>query len=537
MTYYYEKLGLLGEGGYGSVYEAKPKDSDKSIAIKNPFRKFSRQVTGITCFREIDYLSSFDCQHTLKRNKILHYYPFTSRKVIQDKDGEIIERQDMLREDIYITMPLAKFTLHDLVRDAKNIELSHILRAAYQMICGLYYIHSNGIIHRDFKPLNVLCYYNSGVLQTKICDFGMAIPHDHKTPKNDHVVTRYYRAPELILGYQYYDYSIDIWSLGCSLYEIFTGRTLIKADTDEDQIYDIIVIRGHPDKNYMKKYKNKHMKSIIAPEDIKRKRTYENIRSYITMKRGFRKQFDKDMVGELKIFGTYDEYVYLIDRCLQLDPEDRPSAWECLNFDCFSDIPEIDTDPDKSGLYGLVKQKKIKKNYHVLEKSDRGDRLYGYEVIKGLIAYESYEKYDILFLAVDLYDRLLMRVDPDYDSVELACICSYIAIKYYVDELTEPYGLLFPDSEKYIVDEEIEMLKILDYKIYRPTVFSLVSLSIEETYPMNLFDVMMVNEEIYKGFTIDEIARVYEQNISTSENIDNTTSKSKKNVKRNNNRR
>ena len=507
----YKKIGILGEGGYGSVYEAKKKDANLSVAIKNPFRKFSRQVTGITCLREIDYLSSFDDVNVLKRTNIFHRYPFTSRRVIQDKDGEIIERQDMLREDIYISMPMAKFTLYDLIRDAENVELSHLLRATYQMICGLYYIHSKGIIHRDFKPLNILCYYTSGILQTKICDFGMAIPYDHKTPKNDHVVTRYYRAPELILGYQYYDYSIDIWSLGCSLYEMFTGRTMIKADKDEDQIYDIFLLRGDPDKKYINKYG--YGNKIVSSKDVKAKRSYEDIKNYITMKRGYRRQFDKKIMGGLRIFGTYDEYIDLIDRCLQLDPRDRPSSWECLNFECFSDIPNVDDDPN-SGFYGMVRQQRIKNKYHKLEKSDRSDRLYGYEVIKGLVSYESYEKYDILFLAADLYERLLMKVDSDYDSTELGSICAYIAIKYYVDELTEPYGLLFPDSDSYIVDEEIEMLKILDYKIYRPTVFSLVSLSLEECYPMNLFDVMMNNEDVYKGYTIDEIAKVYEENIT-----------------------
>jgi cyclin-dependent kinase-like len=88
------------------------------------------------------------------------------------------------------------------------------------MLKGIAYMHSLNIIHRDIKPENVLISRSNIV---KICDLGFArnVPNNGKM--TDYVATRWYRPPELILGRDDYDKSIDVWAIGCVMAEMING--------------------------------------------------------------------------------------------------------------------------------------------------------------------------------------------------------------------------------------------------------------------------------------------------------------------------
>ena len=100
----------------------------------------------------------------------------------------------------------------------------------YQILCGLKAIHAAKVMHRDLKPSNILVNKNCDL---KICDFGLAC---HKAPYHDrsaflteYVVTRWYRAPEIILSPAEYTSAIDIWSVGCILAEMRRRRPLFPS--------------------------------------------------------------------------------------------------------------------------------------------------------------------------------------------------------------------------------------------------------------------------------------------------------------------
>lgn len=93
----------------------------------------------------------------------------------------------------------------------------------YQLLRGLKYIHSANVLHRDLKPSNLLLNSNCDL---KICDFGLARTTSETDFMTEYVVTRWYRAPELLLNCSEYTAAIDIWSVGCILLEIIRREPL-----------------------------------------------------------------------------------------------------------------------------------------------------------------------------------------------------------------------------------------------------------------------------------------------------------------------
>lgn len=150
---------------------------------------------------------------------------------------------------------------------------AHCVQAyIYQLICALSWCHAQGVVHRDIKPENLLVQTQAGgVGKLKLCDFGFArhLP-EQEASLTDYVSTRWYRAPELLLGFTRYGYEVDIWAVGCimgvrdgfarrlptrtrpafvhhqsdaqergSLQELIEGQPLFPGESDVDQLYVI----------------------------------------------------------------------------------------------------------------------------------------------------------------------------------------------------------------------------------------------------------------------------------------------------------
>lgn len=140
--------------------------------------------------------------------------------------------------------------LHNAIgqRILKDIHNRFIM---YQIMKAMKYLHSADVIHRDLKPSNVLI--NSDC-HLKLCDFGLARSlHQDQTEPNlaltEEVATRWYRAPEVLLGSQTYDKSADMWSVGCILAELLIGKPIFPGNSTLNQLERILTYTSRPNKN------------------------------------------------------------------------------------------------------------------------------------------------------------------------------------------------------------------------------------------------------------------------------------------------
>lgn len=114
-----------------------------------------------------------------------------------------------------------------------------------QLISAVHHLHHLQLIHRDLKPSNVLL--DSSCL-VKLCDFGLvrslnAVEEDSQI-LSEEVATKWYRAPELLLGSRSYGFPVDMWSVGCIAAELLTGKTLFSGSSTLEQLEKIIELTG-----------------------------------------------------------------------------------------------------------------------------------------------------------------------------------------------------------------------------------------------------------------------------------------------------
>ncbi|XP_058589694.1 mitogen-activated protein kinase 13 isoform X5 [Neofelis nebulosa] len=169
--------------------------------------------------------------------------------------------------DFYLVMPFMQTDLQKIM----GMEFSEdkIQYLVYQMLKGLKYIHSAGVVHRDLKPGNLAVNEDCELKQlfvplsreSQILDFGLARHADAEM--TGYVVTRWYRAPEVILSWMHYNQTVDIWSVGCIMAEMLTGKTLFKGKDYLDQLSQILKVTGVPGAEFVQKLNDKAAKSYI----------------------------------------------------------------------------------------------------------------------------------------------------------------------------------------------------------------------------------------------------------------------------------
>lgn len=154
--------------------------------------------------------------------------------------------------------PLAMNLREVLKKYGKNVGLHIKAVRSYtqQLLLALKLLKKSGILHADIKPDNILVNDNNLVL--KLCDFGSAsaVADNDITP---YLVSRFYRAPEIILGLSY-DYGIDMWSAGCTIYELYTGKILFSGKSNNQMLKFFMDLKGKIPNKIIRKgqFKDQH---------------------------------------------------------------------------------------------------------------------------------------------------------------------------------------------------------------------------------------------------------------------------------------
>lgn len=226
----YDVQEVIGEGAYGVVCSAIHIPSQRKVAIKR-----------ITPFDH-----SMFCLRTLREIKLLRH--FNHENIISILD---ILRPPSLQEfrEVYLVQELMETDMHRVIR-TQELSDDHCQYFIYQTLRALKALHSADVLHRDLKPSNLLLNANCDL---KLCDFGLARSarpppniDDSNTFMTEYVATRWYRAPEVMLTFKEYTRAIDIWSVGCILAEMLSGKPLFPGRDYHHQLSLILDILGTP---------------------------------------------------------------------------------------------------------------------------------------------------------------------------------------------------------------------------------------------------------------------------------------------------
>ncbi|MBN3275631.1 MK10 kinase, partial [Polyodon spathula] len=310
---------------------------DRNVAIKKLSRPFQNQTHAKRAYRELVLMKCVNHKNIISLLNV-----FTSQKSLEEF------------QDVYLVMELMDANLCQVIQmELDHERMSYLL---YQMLCGIKHLHSAGIIHRDLKPSNIVVKSDCTL---KILDFGLARTAGTSFMMTPYVVTRYYRAPEVILGMGYKE-NVDIWSVGCIMGEMVRHKILFPGrDFDMWSVGCIFgeMIRGtvlFPGTDHIDQW-NKVIEQLGTPLPEFMKKLQPTVRNYVENRPkyaglAFPKLFPDCLFpadsehNKLKASQARD----LLSKMLIIDPAKRISVDEALQhpyINVWYDPAEVEAPP------------------------------------------------------------------------------------------------------------------------------------------------------------------------------------------------
>ncbi|CAN1237351.1 Mitogen-activated protein kinase 4, partial [Linum grandiflorum] len=298
---YVHPLRPVGRGAYGIVCAAMNSETREEVAIKKIGNAFDNRIDAKRTLREIKLLRHMDHENVI-----------AIKDIIRPPQKENFN-------DVYIVYELMDTDLHQIIRSNQQLTDDHCRYFLYQVLRGLKYVHSAHVLHRDLKPSNLLLNSNCDL---KIADFGLARTTSETDFMTEYVVTRWYRAPELLLNCSEYTAAIDIWSVGCILGEIMTRQPLFPGKDYVHQLRLITELIGSPDDTSLG-----FLRSDNARRYVRQLPQYP--------KQNFAARFPESSAGA----------VDLLEKMLVFDPNRRITVDEALCHPYLAPLHDINEEP------------------------------------------------------------------------------------------------------------------------------------------------------------------------------------------------
>jgi len=304
----YDVQQKLGKGAYGIVWRATDKKTKETVALKKIFDAFQNATDAQRTYREIMFLLRIEMIHIVKLHNV--------HRAENDKD-------------IYLVFEYMETDLHAVIR-ANILEDVHKQYIIYQLLKSIKYMHTGGLLHRDIKPSNLLL---NTECHMKVADFGLARSiasvesgGSAKPVLTDYVATRWYRAPEILLGSTKYTKGVDIWSVGCIMGELFGGKPMFPGTSTMNQLDKILAVTGQPPQD-----------DIDAIDSPFAATMLESLPS--SSKKSLQEMYPQASA----------EAISLMQACLQFNPTKRISAEDALESDYVRNFHDMANEPNAPG--------------------------------------------------------------------------------------------------------------------------------------------------------------------------------------------
>ncbi|KAG7288114.1 hypothetical protein NEMBOFW57_007637 [Staphylotrichum longicolle] len=323
----YQVSTTLGRGMFSGVARAVDITTKKEVAIKIMRNNDALRKGGFTEIAILEKLNAAD--------------PDDKKHIVR------FERAFEYKAHLCMAFENLSMNLREVLKKFGNnvgINLNATRAYAYQIFLALGHMRKCSIIHADLKPDNILVNEARNVL--KICDLGTAIDRSDAataaTEPMPYLVSRFYRAPEIILGVPF-DYAVDMWSIGCTLYELYTGKILFTGENNNQMLKNIMEIRGKLSAKLYRRGELAHnhfdeLGNFISVErdKILGKTTVRTLAS-VKPTRDLRTRLLAASAGmDDAESRELNHFVDLLERCLTLNPDKRITPADALRHPFFT---------------------------------------------------------------------------------------------------------------------------------------------------------------------------------------------------------
>ncbi|KAI9004634.1 kinase-like domain-containing protein, partial [Gaertneriomyces semiglobifer] len=240
----YRLLGKLGEGTFSEVLKVRNRKTGKVYAMKR-FRKHFKSSAEIENLREIQAL-----RRVAPHPNIIELHEV----IFEPTTGTLSLTFDLMLMNLYEYISQRPSTAG--TRSAPDgLSESLIKHFTSHLLTALEHIHNRGIFHRDIKPENILLtpFIPPALPVLKLSDFGSCRGIHSKPPYTSYIATRWYRPPECLLGNGTYGAPMDIWGVGCVIFEMTKGQPLFPGGNEVDMLFRIHGVVGTPKGETVKK--------------------------------------------------------------------------------------------------------------------------------------------------------------------------------------------------------------------------------------------------------------------------------------------